>query len=40
MAITNKTSNDIFIAYVKKWKEKNHDVAYLDYYVLNEGMSL
>ena len=40
LAITNKTSNDIFIASTKKWKEKNHDVGYLDYYVLNEGMSL
>jgi hypothetical protein len=40
LAITNKTSNDFFIASTKKWKEKNHDVGYLDYYVLNEGMSL
>ena len=40
LAITNKASNDIFIASVKKWKEKNHDVGYLDYYVLNEGMTL
>jgi predicted nucleotidyltransferase len=40
LAITNKTSNDIFIASAKKWKEKNHDVGYLDYYVLNEGTSL
>ena len=40
LAITNKTSNDIFIASTKKWKEKNHDVGYLDYYVLNEGTFL
>jgi len=40
LAITNKTSNDIFIASAKKWKEKNNDIGYLDYYVLNEGMSL
>ena len=40
LAVTNKTSNDIFIASAKKWKEKNHDIGYLDYYALNEGKSL
>jgi predicted nucleotidyltransferase len=40
LAMTNKTSNDIFIASMDKWKEKNNDIGYLDYYVLNEGDSL